>query len=532
MKKQLKNAVYWVSLLMITGCANIGSPSGGPKDVTAPKLLSTNPKDGQTNVKPKTIVLTFNEAIQTIDLYRQLIVAPYTEATFKEKIKDGTLELEFTQPWEENTTYSLNFRNSIADVTEKNLAKSVVITFSTGSQLDSGRVSGTVKALYSATVPKDVNVLLYPTRDTAQIRNGRPLYVTTADSTGTFSFRNIKVGNYYIYALSETNNNLRYDNESELIAYASDSIVVQPAVEELTIILHTQDITPPRVITKRSFTNVYEVEYAEGLTNVQITSIEPTPSEARWTLTENGKTVRVYPVVAEEQKWLFLATDSASIQRTDTVTTRLSGKAAPRTIKNFEVLNGTAVKATDTLKLRFELPTKVINPAGAVTLVFDTTTTVTTTDAKQLRWNKNQTEATLLLPLQATRQISLSIDTTKIVPFIGAPYASATTKLQVIKKTNTGSLKVVTSTTEKNYTIQLLRENKVVREARNVKTVLWENLVPAKYQVRVLVDTNGNGKWDNGLLSQRRQPEPVILHPEIYEIRADWEIEMSPPLTF
>jgi hypothetical protein len=84
---------------------------------------------------------------------------------------------------------------------------------------------------------------------------------------------------------------------------------------------------------------------------------------------------------------------------------------------------------------------------------------------------------------------------------------------------------VLLKTTQKNFIVQLLRQNAVVKEVLNQKTILWDDLPPASYQIRILVDENGNGKWDNGSLKDRRLPEPVILPKDVWEIRANWEIE-------
>ncbi|WP_205501123.1 Ig-like domain-containing protein [Rufibacter psychrotolerans] len=523
MKNQLKNAFTAVALFLC-GCASISSPEGGEKDITAPKLVTAYPRNGQTNVKPETIILTFDEAIQTVDLTRQLIIAPFTDNTYKSRVKDKTVELTFSEPWEENTTYSLNFRNSLADITEKNPAKNVVITFSTGPLLDSGRVSGKVTQLFSNTPPKEVNVLLYPTNDTSQVTKGRPLYVTNTDSTGNFEFRNIKEGNYYIYGLTEANNNLRYDNEKENIAYTPDSIQVRPTVENIQLQLHTQDVTRPNVVSRRSFLNVYEVEYNEGITTANVTSPDNSRN-IRWLIGNNGKTLRLFPSSPEEKRWLVQVQDSASNPRVDTIAVRLSGNAAPRKNNSYTVVNGSTLRPGEPITLQFEVPTKVLNPEGAFTLLLDSVTTVTTKDTAQLRFNQEATQITLNLPLPAKKDITLQMDTTKVVPFIGAPYTSQTQKLEISDKAVAGSLKVNLATEQKNFIVQLLRQNTVVKEVKNKKTILWDNLAPGNYQIRILVDENGNGKWDTGSLKDRKLPEPVVLPVDNWEVRTNWDIE-------
>ncbi|MFB9863007.1 Ig-like domain-containing domain [Rufibacter immobilis] len=523
MKKQLKNALSALALVL-SGCASISSPEGGERDIIAPKLVQSYPKSGQTNVKPEKIVLTFNEDIQTVDLTRQLIIAPFTDNTYKSKVKDNTVELTFTDPWQENTTYSLNFRNSLADITEKNPAKDVIITFSTGSYLDSGRVSGTAQLLFSNTPPKEANILLYPTNDTSQVTKGRPLYVTTADSSGNFSIRNIKEGNYFIYGLTETNNNLRYDNEKENIAYISDSIQVRPVAENIQLKLHLQDVTRPNVVSRKSFLNVYEVEYNEGISKATVTAPDK-DQNIKWLIANNGKTLRLFPGKPEEKRWLVEVQDSASNPRVDTVAVRLSGNAAARKNNSFAVTNGSSIAPTEKITVQFEVPTVVRDTVGAFTFLLDSATTIATRSAKDFQLNQEGTTITFNLPLEAKRDILITMDTTKVVPFIGAPYANTPQKIQITDKVDVGSLLVKLATEQKNFIVQLMRQNVVVKEVRDQKSILWDQLEPGSYQIRILVDENGNGKWDNGLLKERRLPEPVVLPVDKWEIRANWEIE-------
>ncbi|MBC3539495.1 Ig-like domain-containing protein [Rufibacter sediminis] len=523
MKKQLIYAVTVIAFFL-KGCASISSPEGGAKDVIAPKLVVSYPRDGQTNVKPEKIVLTFDENIQALDLTRQLIIAPFSENTYKSKVKDRTVELTFSEPWEENTTYSLNFRNSLADVTEKNPARNVVITFSTGPLLDSGRVTGQVNQLFSTTPPKEVNVLLYSITDTSQVTKGRPLYVTGADSSGNFAFKNIKEGEYFIYGLTETNNNLRYDNEKENIAYTTDTISVRPAREGVQLTLHTQDVTRPNVVARRSFLNLYEVEYNEGITTAAVTAPDK-DSNIKWLVANNGKTLRLFPGKPDEKQWLVQVQDSAGNSKLDTVAVRLSGKVAPRKNNSFTVVNGSSIQPGEQIRVQFEVPTKIINPAGAFTFVVDSATTIAIKDTSEFRFNQDATQLQFRLPLVGKRDIVVSMDTTKVLPFIGDPYGSNQQTLQISDKVEVGSLKVLLKTNQKNFIVQLMRQNAIEKEVVNQKTILWDKLAPGSYQIRILVDANGNGKWDNGLLKERRLPEPVVLPKDVWEIRANWEIE-------
>ena len=89
-----------------------------------------------------------------------------------------------------------------------------------------------------------------------------------------------------------------------------------------------------------------------------------------------------------------------------------------------------------------------------------------------------------------------------------------------------GSIKGSITTDKPSFIIQLLDDKlKVLREIRNQKRYNFENLEPGKYQIRVLVDLNQNGKWDNGNIYELSTPEPVVFVEGDLIIRSNWELE-------
>jgi len=52
-------------------------------------------------------------------------------------------------------------------------------------------------------------------------------------------------------------------------------------------------------------------------------------------------------------------------------------------------------------------------------------------------------------------------------------------------------------------------------------------LKPDKYRIRVIMDTNQNGKWDTGYLADNLQPEKVLYFPKIIKVRSNFEIQES-----
>ena len=67
--------LFFLSTLFYS-CANITSPTGGAKDVTAPKLKNRSVKDSLLNYTGGKIQFEFDEFIQLKDVQNQLVVTP------------------------------------------------------------------------------------------------------------------------------------------------------------------------------------------------------------------------------------------------------------------------------------------------------------------------------------------------------------------------------------------------------------------------------------------------------------------------
>jgi hypothetical protein len=50
---------------------------------------------------------------------------------------------------------------------------------------------------------------------------------------------------------------------------------------------------------------------------------------------------------------------------------------------------------------------------------------------------------------------------------------------------------------------------------------------PGEYVIRILYDTNGNGRWDTGDYWQKRQPEIVLAIDMKLVVKASWENEFD-----
>jgi uncharacterized protein (DUF2141 family) len=78
---------------------------------------------------------------------------------------------------------------------------------------------------------------------------------------------------------------------------------------------------------------------------------------------------------------------------------------------------------------------------------------------------------------------------------------------------------------KQKFIVELLDENyQVVRTLANQSVFKFTYLPPAKYYLRVIEDKNGNGRWDTGSLNKRTLPENIVIHKELIQLKANWEL--------
>src|SRR5688572_1967904 len=197
--------IHWlIYSLFVLACARQTTPTGGPKDSIPPTLINSLPKQGQVNFKGKTIELTFSETIILNNPKEQLLITPSLGDKYVIKAKKNQVVLTLEQDLQDGTTYAINFREAIQDITEKNPAEMLKIAFSTGSYIDSLSIEGNVYDLLKTTDIKDATVALYQL-DTFDIFKHRPTYVTKSDAKGKFKIENLKPGKYFIYGMEDKN---------------------------------------------------------------------------------------------------------------------------------------------------------------------------------------------------------------------------------------------------------------------------------------------------------------------------------------
>ena len=122
-----KHAYIVLYCLFFLACARQTTPTGGPKDTIPPTLLGSYPRHGQINFNGNNIMLSFSEAIILNNVREQLIITPGLPENVDALAKKNDVTIDLNQPLAENTTYTINFREAVQDITEKNPARNLLM---------------------------------------------------------------------------------------------------------------------------------------------------------------------------------------------------------------------------------------------------------------------------------------------------------------------------------------------------------------------------------------------------------------------
>lgn len=208
-----KSVLGVAGLALLGGCAQVGSPAGGPKDETPPQLLETTPPIGATQVRPERLVLRFDEYVKAGQWRPQLLVSPPLEGPMDVVVRGREVELTWEAELRENTTYVFQFGDGVVDMNEGNPAQNLVHAFSTGPHLDTLAVMGTVRDGMDGGPEVGSRVLLYP-EDLpldSVLAGVAPQFVGVTNDQGQFSVGYLPNGAYRVLAVEDANRNYAWD---------------------------------------------------------------------------------------------------------------------------------------------------------------------------------------------------------------------------------------------------------------------------------------------------------------------------------
>ena len=567
----------FTSYQLFTSCANVTQPTGGPRDTIAPIRLVTIPENKSINYKGKSIIMEYDERIKVAKIKDQLIITPLIESDYEYTVNKNTIKLTFEEPFQDSITYTLNFRESIQDITESNPTTDNKFTFSTGSFIDSMSIEGYVKELLTYDTLQNIVVGLYRAEDTITIFNGSPYYFTELDEDGKYLIENIKNGSYMLYAFLDENKNLSLETNKEAYGFVKDTILLDSGLVKKNIDLIRLDLTEFKLMTVLPSGKYFNANFNKYIIDYNITPIN-TKHQIYTNLTKENRSIRFYNNFTDidSLQVSFTAIDSIESEIIDTVFVKFS--ESKRKTEEFDITiypeNNTSIETLLEYTIEFNKPILTVN-SDSIFIQFDTTKIVYIHDSI-FEWNNQRDQLSFEIKIDKSKADTILSRRTKLNQLkkdsLQAVEKEIQVKKQISKKKkdnlpkinsglqlyfghgsffsvdqdtsssigynykfiipeDNGIQEINIQTQYENFTIQLLKENfEIEKEIINQKSILIKNIKPGQYKIRVLIDANNDGKWSPGNMLKQIEPEPVYIYPDALIIRADWQTSLD--LTF
>ncbi|WP_303184476.1 Ig-like domain-containing domain [Tannerella sp.] len=560
----------------LVSCANMASPNGGPYDEQPPKFVSSTPAPYQTGYKGKRVEILFDELIQIEKPSENVIITPPQKELPSIQVIGKKIRVELKDTLKPDMTYTIDFTNSVSDNNEKNVFENFSFAFSTGETIDSLEISGTLLNAANLEPMPGIMVGLHADSADSAFTTTPFLRTSKTNDRGRFTIRNIAEGTYRLYALNDANRDYLFDQPGEEIAFL-DSLVTPTferafrqdtawkdsvTVDTIRTVEYTRFLPDDIVLflfkekfsrqymlrPERPQANRFVLKFNAPADSLPRLTLLDRPNREPWFLMQpaEGNTALHY-WITDSMVWKrdtlhlqvdYLKSDSMNRLRPQTDTIHLSlrkqrapkkpkkGEAEPKVFLTLQSKASGTIEVYDTVSFVFNEP--VIEPKReAILLEQQNDTLWTSVDFTLVQDSLDLLKYHIRHLWKYGASYRVTIDSAQLQSIYGHHNDTYETSFQIRKKEEYGHFYLnIGGVTEPAF-VELLNANDVPVRKRPVKDggVLFPNLLPEKYYARLIVDTNGNGEWDTGNYAGKRQPETVYYSPNIYTMRANWEIE-------
>ncbi|NND88531.1 MAG: Ig-like domain-containing protein [Flavobacteriaceae bacterium] len=512
-------------LLSFTDCAKKGRPSGGARDTIAPTIVRMVPENYSINFDEDEIRITFDEYIKLNELQKNLIISPPLKypPIITPLSTSKTLKIKINDTLKENTTYSINFGQSIVDNNEGNPYEYFKYVFSTGTYIDSLSLKGRITDALLPQAEAPTTVMLYEVNETftdSIVYTEKPTYIAvTTDSTSTFELTNLKEGTYLLMALKESSPNYTFQPATDKIAFESELITLPTdSIYDLKLFKEKRAyrLTKPKHEGKTHIIFGYE-GIADSLRIRELSTDLPADYTSMVFKDRTKDTLHYWFRPSLEKDSLVFAVQNKS--RIDTVTARLRNLFQD-TLK-VSMINKTVVLPRDTLKL--ESTTPIVSIDSTLVNVFDKDTLALPV---KTRLDPKYNIAQFRFPMTADNSYQVTVLPGALTDLYGKQNDTLSYLIRTKPLSDYGTMQLRLENVAKYpIIVQLVDSNfDVVRERylTEPSDISFEDISPAKYYIRIIYDDNENGRWDSGNFLNRKAPEKVIYYPTLLDIRSNF----------
>lgn len=573
--KKISNYILFAFIaLIINGCANAVSPTGGPKDEIPPVVLGTSPDNFSKNFSGKTINVTFDEFVMLDNASKNILISPPQKKSPTYRLNGKTLLIRFEDNLKPETTYSINFGNAIKDLHEGNILKDYVFVFSTGENIDTLSLAGKAISAQTLKPAEDFFVFLYSDdNDTVKLDSLPycvvPNYMTKTNKKGEFAFSGLADKEYLLFAIKDVNSNMLFDLPNEEIGYypemvkpqyipvnqfvidtaIKDSIVMKPAPFDTTkynLNTFVQEDSIQKILKKETFDDgVLRFAFRYPADNVSIGPKDELPDSIKImkVFSEKRDTVSLYVMPEIDSLWICINYDTI-IKDTTHYSLKMRKAVKPNKRKKNEEevvvkrLNikdnaaGNKLKPNQQLILSFNDP--VVDVAMRDTMWFITAKDTIYNDLRFTKVDEYGFKYKVEKNFKPEEKYQIIIPDSVFFGFRGLTNDTLKLNFSVPELAQYGNIYLTVEVPENvpQIIVDLLdTKDKLIDKQIITKTqeVVFEYLDAGKYKLRATYDMDANGEWSPGNFKHKIQPEKIVFYKTELDVKANWDIDLDEP---
>ncbi len=529
-----------LACLVCLSCAKQSSPMGGPTDEEPPKWISSIPADQSTSIKPEKIVLTFDEYVGLENPAKGVVITPKINKDLVEfTALKNTITVLLKQKLEDSTTYVFDFQKSVVDISERNPAEKLKLVFSTGNQIDSLNLSGSLRFPFGEGKEDYKNVLvgIYPLDDSTDVFTAPPYYLGQADTLGQFNLSNLKAGAYRAYAWRDNNGNLKAEFKSEDYDFLPDTLYLNAEkIDSAYFNLAKADLTPIKVLRTGNFGKNFDVILNR---NPLESTLEIKGLGEDIFYVQGDKRLRFYPknAIQDSLSLKLSVRDSVGFSKDSLVWAKFPVSERKPEKLSIAVNSGKSFYQNLKMELTFNKPITQIRldslglkadslflPIRKEMLSFADSSRRDVLRIQAFLPDSLETELVTLFAADSTFQDVEGIFNEKKIE---ANYR------KLLRKNLADGISGSIIGTKGPLLLQLVNDKKEIAYEQALKEggkFSFSLLDPGTYSLRVIEDRNGNGIWDPSNYTQRRSAERVFYYEgedktRDLVIRGGWTLE-------
>ena len=525
--KKIQSLFLIVLVLSFSQCAKKGRPDGGPKDEDAPLFVTANPPYETINFDKNEINIYFNEYIKLKDLSKQLIISPPLNPENPPLISpQGSpskyINIQILDTLLENSTYIFDFGNSVQDNNESNTLERFKYVFSTGAYIDSLTLSGSVKNSFKSESVENIKLLLYRLDSAytdSAVYNRKPDYVTSTLDSSNYEFSNLRKGNYLLVALNDARSDYVFNPKTDEIGFLKDTISLpRDSIIKTELSIFKEEL--PYIFRRGKEIRKGQLifGYQGKPSNLKIENLSAVPDNFQTIIfpEKDKDTLNLWHSPIEKDSLIFKISNNNII---DTITVALRKKQLDSL--TVTKITGGVLNIKDTLFFNTNNPIIKIDTSK---INFVHTDSIYITYKAFI--SKKESSVGFLFEKKFKTSYKLNLYPDALVDIFETSNDTVTSQFRTRSIEDYGEISLAIQNPEKVPVIIQLTDINDVTVAQETssenKTISFNYLIPKKYKIRIIYDTNNNGKWDTGNYLEKKQPEPVQYFPEVQEIRPNW----------